>query len=70
MGMNRSTLRVAAYGFLMTDRYSPFPLGMGGAEPVVHAEVGGQGRWCPCDGTLGTAAVVLANSILRTQPNR
>ncbi|GAA2435060.1 DUF4389 domain-containing protein [Actinomadura vinacea] len=39
MGMNRWSMRVAVYALLMSDRYPPFRLEQGGAEPAAQDAV-------------------------------
>jgi hypothetical protein len=47
LGMNRWAFRVAVYALLMTDRYPPFRLDMGGREPPPEATPAGSGAPAP-----------------------
>jgi hypothetical protein len=69
VGLDRWALRVAAYAGLMTDRYPPFRLDMGGHEPAARlvasgsapaeaAAVSGVRRW-----TGGRVALVVLGSL-------
>ncbi len=62
LGMNRWAVRVAAYAGLMTDRYPPFRLDLGGDEPgtvaVPDAEAPAPAGW-----TGGRIALVISGSL-------
>jgi hypothetical protein len=69
VGLDRWALRVAAYAALMTDRYPPFRLDMGGPEPAARlatpeaapaeaAPVAGARRW-----TFGRVVLVVLGSL-------
>ena len=69
VGLDRWVLRVAAYAGLMTDRYPPFRLDMGGTEPAAQraapeaapsgaAPVAGARRW-----TFGRVVLVVLGSL-------
>ncbi len=68
VGLDRWALRVAAYAGLMTDRYPPFRLDMGGAEPAARppiaeaapgqAAVVGAQRW-----TSGRVVLIVLGSL-------
>ncbi len=69
LGMDRWVIRVAAYAALMTDRYPPFRMDMGGREPGARpvppvpptpaGGAGGAGGW-----TAGRTVAVVIGSVL------
>lgn len=71
LGMDRWVVRVAAYAALMTDRYPPFRLDMGGRDPgsrpvppVPAAPVGGAATAGPGGWTTGRTVAVVIGSVL------
>ncbi|HET6501940.1 MAG TPA: DUF4389 domain-containing protein [Amycolatopsis sp.] len=67
LGMDRWVIRVGAYAALMTDRYPPFRLDMGGQDPVgpVPPEpVGPAGPGAAQEWTGGRIASVIVGSVL------
>jgi hypothetical protein len=67
LGMNRWVVRVAAYAGLMTDRYPPFRLDMGGTEPgsvTVGPDEPAPTAGAPSTGwTAGRIALLVVGSI-------
>lgn len=69
LGMNRWVLRVAAYVGLMTDRYPPFRLDMGGADPGAaqsHEAVPARPDAAPATGRSGAKVVALIAGCILT----
>jgi hypothetical protein len=63
LGMNRWALRVAAYAGLMTDRYPPFRLDLGGTEPGA-IDVPDREAPPPAGWSAGRVLLVIAGSIV------
>jgi hypothetical protein len=66
LGMDRWVLRVAAYAGLMTDRYPPFRLDMGGSEPgapAVEAPTA-RGGTAPVGWGAGRVALAVLGSLV------
>ncbi|MGY1641917.1 DUF4389 domain-containing protein [Geodermatophilus sp. SYSU D00703] len=75
LGMDRWVLRVAAYVALMTDRYPPFRLDMGGTDPasvpgaplpggVPGGSAAPAGRGTPSGWSAGRVAAVVVGAVL------